>query len=110
VSGTKHVKEFSFITPEAIGSSYEEMCDIAGLPATEHGWGLLHCNDDDDVHWTQVTDDPQRLRDWLATGSGVEVNDRHWPPGSPPADLPKEMFLAGRRGWPHEWGRKTRRS
>jgi hypothetical protein len=100
---TRYMKEFSFLTPSHMGTDYERACNIVGLPATEHGYGFVHCVDDDGARWTHVTADPQALQNLLNSGQRVELNDRMWTPGSPAPELSTEMFSQSRQGWPDDW-------
>jgi SEC-C motif-containing protein len=86
--------EASFLTREALGASYEDECDLAGLEPTDQGWGLLHCIDEDGQRWTRVSDDVEYLRTLVAGREAGELSDLVISPDKFPLSMP---------GWPIEW-------
>lgn len=87
------VKEYSRFTPEALGDGYGIVCEVAGLPMTERGYGCLHCVDAEGLRWTMLTEDVAYV-DLLASAAGELIR------GMP---IPDGKFTRRRAGWPDEW-------
>ena len=90
-------REFSFITPEAMGGkdTYERVCGLVGLEPVPVGYGLVHCidKDDGDKHYTLVTTDVDYLRGLV----GKPQRQRQG------LEIPPWQFPLRREGWPDEW-------
>jgi len=87
--------EYSVATPETLGDSYERFCDIAGLDATDGGWGFLHCVNDDGQRVTSVTNDVPYLQLILAANGTDALSG---------LAIPWDKFPFARDGWPDDWG------
>jgi len=86
--------EFSYITREQLGEHYEKVCGVAGLDATDGGWGVLHCIDDYGQKVTMVTEDVPYLKLLVANNGTDALKNLTIPPGKFPLMKP---------GWPDDW-------
>lgn len=87
-------REVSFLISKDVGGNenYQRICEIAGVPPIDGGYGLLHCIQSD-TRWTLFATDVAYVR-MLAQATPCVLSS---------LSIPEEKFERRRLGWPDDW-------